>query len=271
MPKHRLIATLLVHQGRVVQTRKFKPTNMVGSPFTAVDFFNAWAVDEIAIVEISRGEEYLDQYVQLVEELSRRSFVPLTIGGKIRDLGLVTRYTRAGADKVIVNSGAFDDPDLVSRIAETYGSQCCVVSIDARPDAAMASGYEAAVERGTRPTGADALEWAEKAVEKGAGEIMVNSLDHDGDKRGYDLDLVRLVSDSIKVPVIAMGGVGNWQHLVDGITEGHADAVAAGNIFHYTEHSTKKAKEFMLESGLPVRKPVFFKVDMPRLPKYRPY
>jgi len=271
MPKHRLIATLLVHQGKVVQTRKFKPTNVVGSPFTAVEFFNTWAIDEILIVEISPTKDYLELFVEILEELSRRCFVPLTVGGKIENLDLVHRYTRAGADKVIVNTHALENPGLIGDIGASFGSQCVVVSIDSRPNREMPSGYEAVGNRGTEPSGRDALDWAREATDAGAGEILVNSVEFDGDKRGYDLGLIRLMSENLSVPIIAMGGVGEWSHLVEGITEGRADAVAAGNIFHYTEHSTKIAKEYMIEAGQNVRVPVFHTIDMPRLPKYRPY
>lgn len=269
--KNRLIATLLVHEGNVVQARRFRRTNMVGSAFTAVDFFNTWTVDEIMVLEVSYSEAYLERFVDIVENLSRRCFVPLTVGGKVNSLDMVRRYTRAGADKVVLNTAAVGNPALLEEIATNFGSQCLVVSIDARPEPAMASGYEAVTENGRRTTGIDALELAKRCVKRGAGEIMVNQLEHDGDRRGYDLPLVRLMADNLDVPVIAFGGVGQWQHLVDGIAQGHADAVAAGNIFHYTEHSTKKAKEFMVKSGIPARHSTFYKVNMPRLPKYEPY
>lgn len=269
--KHRLIATLLVYNGNVVQTRRFKRTNMIGSAFTAVDFFNGWTVDEIMVLEISSDDSFLERFVAIVEGLSRRCFVPLSVGGKIRNLNLVSRYTRAGADKVVINSHAVQRPALISEIAESFGSQCVVVSIDARPNAAMPSGYEVMVAHGQRATGLDARAWARKAVDLGGGEIMINSVEHDGDKRGYDLRLVQLISESVEVPVIAFGGVGKWDHLVAGINEGRADAVAAGNIFHYTEHSTKKAKEFMESAAIPVRHSTFYKVDMPRRPSYQPF
>jgi cyclase len=269
--KHRLIATLLVNDSVVVQTRKFKRTNMVGSAFTAVDFFNGWAVDEIMVLEISHTLEHVEAFIQIVEELSRRCFVPLTVGGKISDISLVNRYTRAGADKVVVNTHAVRNPALVSEIARQFGSQCCVVSIDAKPSGAHPSGYRVMIGNGQEPTDLDVLEWARAVVGHGAGEIMVNNLEHDGDKRGYDLALVRLLADSVDVPVIAMGGVGEWSHFADGIRLGHADAVAAGNIFHYSEHSTKKAKEFLEREGLRVRHSEFYKVNMPRRVKYKPF
>ncbi len=271
MTKRRLIASLLVYNGNVVQTRRFKRTNMVGSAFTAVDFFNAWAVDEIMVLEISYSDAFMERFVDIVHNLSRRCFVPLTVGGKIRDLEMVNRYTRAGADKVILNTGAVRMPSLVTRIAENYGTQCVLVSIDGGPNPEMPSGYEVHIDNGREPAGKDVLEWAEECVELGAGEIMINSLAHDGNKQGYDLELTRMVSDAVGVPVIAFGGAGRWEDFVAGIEQGHADAVAAGNIFHYTEHSTKKAKEFMEKSGIPVRSSTFYKVDMPRRPAYEPY
>lgn len=269
--KNRLIATLLVHEGKVVQTRKFRRTNMVGSAFTAVDFFNSWAVDEIMVLEVSYSDAYLDRFVNIVENLSRRCFVPLSVGGKIRNLDMVHRYTRAGADKVVLNTAAIDTPELLGEIATAYGNQCVIVSLDAQANALMPSGYEAVAANGRRPAGCDVLTLAENCVASGAGEIMINALDRDGDRRGYDLDLLRQVTERLSVPVIAFGGVGKWEHLVEGITLGHADAVAAGNIFHYTEHSTKKAKEFMMHAGVSVRHSTFYKVNMPRRPQYEPY
>lgn len=271
MTKNRLIATLLIYNGDVVQTRRFKRTNMVGSAFTAVDFFNTWTVDEITVLEISYGRTHLERFVDIVEELSRRCFVPLTVGGKIADLGLAVRYTRVGADKVTVNTHALERPALITEIADSFGRQCVVLSIDARSDESMPSGYRVVVDNGRRDADLDALEWAQQGVSLGAGEILLNSIEHDGDKRGYDLDLVRLIADAVPVPVIAMGGVGKWEHLVEGIRDGHADAVAAGNIFHYTEHSTKKAKEFMADAGLNVRASTFYRVGLPRRPKYKPF
>lgn len=269
--RHRLIATLLVHQGNIVQTRRFKRTNMVGSAFTAVDFFNGWAVDEIVVLEISYDLSWLERYIQIVADLSRRCFVPLTVGGKIADIGLVHRYVRAGADKVVVNTQAFNNLDLIDEIAANYGSQCCVASIDARPDTALPSGYRVVIDNGRTDTSADALDWAQTLAKRGAGEIMINNIEYDGDKRGYDLQLVSLIANNVSVPVIAMGGVGKWDDFVDGITKGGANAVAAGNIFHYTEHSTKKAKEHLEAAGINVRRSQFYTVNMPRLPKYKPF
>lgn len=271
MVKNRLIATLLVHNGQVVQTRRFRPTNVVGNPFTAVDFFNSWAIDEISVLEISPTDGHVDRFVDLIGELSRRCFVPLTVGGKVRDLNLVHSYIRAGADKVMLNTAAVETPELITEIADHYGRQCVVVSIDGKTDSTMPSGYRVMIGNGKRETDLDVVRWGQDAVAAGAGEVMVNSVDHDGDKRGYDLTLIRTVADALHVPVVAMGGVGEWADLAAGLREGHADAVAAGNIFHYTEHSTKKAKEYLVAQGMDMRAPGFYKVNMPRRPKYRPF
>lgn len=271
MPKHRLIATLLVDSGNVVQTRQFKRTNVVGSALTAVDFFNGWTVDEIMLLEISSDRRWLPRMEEIVAELSKRCFVPLSVGGKIDAVELAARYLRTGADKVVVNTAAFTRPELITEIANRFGRQCVVVSIDGRPGAKTDSGYQVTVDNARRDTGRDVIDWAREAVEWGAGEIMVNCTSHDGNKQGYDLALVKKVSSAVSVPVIAMGGANEMSNFVDGIVKGGADAVAAGNVFHYFEHSTKKAKEAMAAAGLPVRSIGFYKVAMPRRPKYRPF
>src|SRR3990167_2449682 len=192
--KHRLIATLLVFQDVVVQTRQFHRTNMVGNAFTAVDFFNGWAIDEIIVLEISYSRDYLQKFIEIVEELSRRCFVPLTIGGKITDLSLVHHYFRAGADKIVVNTGAVNSPSIIPDIVRQYGSQCCVVSIDVKRDAHQPSGYRVMADNGRQATDLDALNWARKVQTLGAGEIIVNNVEYDGNKQGYDLTVVRLLS-----------------------------------------------------------------------------
>jgi imidazole glycerol-phosphate synthase subunit HisF len=271
MPKHRLIATLLVDSGHVVQTRQFKRTNMVSSAFTAVDFFNSWTVDEIIVLEVSNDFSHLSRMPEIVAELSRRCFVPLAVGGKIRDVDLAHRYLRLGADKVVINTAAVERPELIAEIAAAYGQQCVIVSVDARPDTEMPSGYRVMIDNARRETDLDAVAWAHQAVERGAGELMINATTHDGNKQGYDLALMRRVTSVVSVPVIAMGGVGKLSDFVDGIKLGGAQAVAAGNILHYFEHSTKKAKEAMAAAGLSVRHIGFYHVNMPRRPKYRPY
>jgi imidazole glycerol-phosphate synthase subunit HisF len=271
MLKHRLIATLLVDCGNIVQTRHFKRTNMVGSAFTAVDFFNGWTVDEIIVLDISPDTSWTPRMLEIVTELSRRCFVPLSVGGKIRDVDTAARYLRIGADKVVINTAAIERPSLITEIAERYGRQCVIVSIDGRPDAEAPSGYAVTIDNGRRDTKQDVVGWAREAQDRGAGELMINSTTHDGNKQGYDLNLIKKVSAAVSIPVIAMGGAGQLSHFVDGIVSGGADAVAAGNLFHYFEHSTKKAKEAMAAAGLPVRGIGFYKVNMPRRPRYRPF
>jgi imidazole glycerol-phosphate synthase subunit HisF len=271
VPKHRLIATLLIDSGNVVQTRLFKRTNVVGSALTAVDFFNGWTVDEIIALEISDNADWLPRMEQIVSELSRRCFVPLSVGGKITSVKMAAAYIRMGADKVVLNTGALEQPNLIEEIVARFGRQCLVVSIDGQPDPGLPSGYHVVVGNARRHTGRDAVEWAREAVERGAGELLINSTTHDGNKLGYDIDLIRKVSSAVTVPVVAMGGVGELAHFVEGIKSGGADAVAAGNIFHYFEHSTKKAKEAMRAAGVSVRGISFYKVKMPRRPKYRPF
>ena len=268
MVKLRLIATLLVYHGDVVQTRRFRRTNMVGSPITAVDFFNSWTVDEIMVLDISGSRERRNEFHDVVADLSRRCFVPLGVGGLIASLDDVRELTMLGADKVVVNSAALEHPELLTEISSSFGSQALVVSIDLDDDPQQPSGFSVFTHNARIETHRDAVSWAREAVRLGAGELMVNHRQFDGDKRGYNLAAVRAIAEAVDVPVIAMGGVGEWQHLVDGLTQGQVDAVAAGNIFHYTEHSTKRAKAFLEEAGVPVRKSVFYKLNMPRRPKY---
>lgn len=269
MLKKRLIPSLLVRDGKIVQSVQFKHTNVIGNAFTAVDFFNAWAVDEILILDISREHTGREEFFHIVEELSERCFVPLSVGGWITTIADIEALLGRGADKVTINTHAFKHPEFVTEAARIFGSQCIVVSIDTRRDG---SGRHIVwIDRGRENTGMGAVEWAKKAQELGAGEILLTSIDHDGMRRGYDLELMSEVSGSVEIPVIAFGGVGDWQHMVEGVNVGHVDAVSAGNIFHYTEHSTKKAKEFMREKGVSVRDTVFYKVTLPRRPRYKQY
>ena len=269
MITNRLIAILLIYNGEVVQTRNFKPTNFIGNAFTAVDFFNSWAVDEICILEISNDTNYLNKFIYIVEELSNRCFVPLTVGGKIRSVDDAHKYLRAGADKVVVNSGAFKKKELIKKISDKYGSQCVTLSIDAKLDKKFSSNYKIMIENGKIETNCDLLDWVKYGVKQGAGEILLNSVEHDGGKKGYNLELIKLVSSNVKVPTIAMGGVGIWKHFLEGIKIGKAQSVAAGNIFHYTEHSTKKAKEYLIKSGIQMRPTYFYGLNSPRNVKYK--
>ncbi len=269
MLKKRLIACLVWSKGMIVQSIGFKHTNVVGNAITAVDFFNTWAVDEIVILNASREDEYAPEFLQVIEGLSERCFVPLTAGGWITDCDNIRELLANGADKVIVNTHGFRHPDFITRASTKFGRQCIVVSIDTRLN--EQGFHEVYIDRGREPTGMDAVTWAKTAEAKGAGELFVTSIDQDGARNGYDCELLSIISDQVDIPVIASGGVGEWAHMVDGITRGKADAVSAANIFHFHEQSTKIAKDHLLEAGLDVRDPVFYKIRLPRKPVYNIY
>lgn len=252
MLKKRLIPVLILRDGQVVQSVQFKHTNVIHwNCATAVDFFNVWAVDEIVVLDVSRTQVHREMFYAAVELLSKKCFVPLTVGGWVSSPDEVRKLLRLGADKVVINTEAVRNPGLITRCAETFGSQCVVSSIDAKR--IPQDKYEVYVNRGAEPTGKEPAEWAKEVERLGAGEIFLNCIDADGFRQGYDLGLLRSVVGAVRVPVIAMGGVFTWDHLVEGIRDGGSDAVAAANIFHYTEHSTKKAKAHMRAAGIDVR------------------
>ena len=269
MLKKRLIPSLLVRDGRVVPSVQFRHTNVIGNVITAVDFFNGWAVDEILILDVSRDHTGREAFLDIVDELSERCFVPLAVGGWITSIADIETLLEHGADKVTINTYAFRNPQFITEAAKVFGSQCIVVSIDAKRDASGAAIVW--IDRGREDTGVTAEAWAQQAAELGAGEILLTSIDHDGMRNGYDLALMKSVSDAVSIPVIAFGGVGHWSHMVAGVTEGGADAVSAGNIFHFTEHSTKKAKEYLRSAGVDVRDTFFYRVAIPRRPRYKQY
>jgi cyclase len=251
MVKKRLIPVLILRDGMIVQTLQFKFTNIIGDAITAVEFFNRWAADEIIILDVSRTAAKREKFYSVIQNLSRKCFVPLTVGGWIDSVEEVRRLTRYGADKVTVNTAAVRRPAFITECATVFGSQCIVAAIDARRRAA--GDWEVVVDRGREPTGRPVLEWAQQCEAAGAGEIFLTSIDQDGTRRGYDLELMRAVVDAVTIPVIAFGGVLAWQDLVDGIKLGGCEAVSAANVFHYTEHSTRNAKEFMRRAGIDVR------------------
>ena len=266
MLKHRLIPSIILNNGNIVQSVNFNHTNVIGNAITAVDFFNSWAVDEIIILDVSRTTEQRNNFHKIISGLSKRCFIPLTVGGWIENIDEMQEFLREGADKICINTEAVRNQEIIKESSKIFGSQCIVVGIDAKKNGL--GGYDVIIDRGRENTGKDVIEWAKKVAELGAGEIFLTSIDNDGTKNGYDLELVKQVSESVKIPVIAFGGVGKWEHFVEGITLGNADAVSAANIFHFTEHSTYNAKEFMVKSGLNVRIPKFYKLPTPRKPKY---
>ena len=226
-----------------------------GDPVEVARRYDREGADEITFLDITASSDGRETLVATVEQVAAQVFMPLTVGGGIRSLGDIRRMLNAGADKVGVNTAAIHDPDLVRAAADRFGSQCIVVAIDAKRRAAGggASDWEVFTHGGRRPTGLDAVEWAQRMAQAGAGEILLTSMDRDGTREGFDLALTRAVSDAVSIPVIASGGVGSLAHLVDGIVEGHADAVLAASIFHFGEYSIARAKRHMAAHGVPVR------------------
>lgn len=236
----------------VVQSVQFNHTNVIHwKPLTAVDFFNKWAVDEIVVLDVTRNKKKRQKFLDVVLGLSKKCFVPLTVGGWVDSREEILKLLRLGADKVAINTEAVRNPDFISESAKIVGNQCIVVSMDVKTH--KNGDYEVYIDRGREPTGLSPFDWARKVQSMGAGEIFLNCIDRDGFRQGYDLKLLRQVCDAVDIPVIAMGGVFTWQHLVDGIVKGGADAAAAANIFHYTEHSTIKAKEYLRQHNIEVR------------------
>src|SRR3989338_2509002 len=254
MLKKRLIPCLLLQNGQLVKSIRFKDYQIVGNPKIAIQFFNAWAVDEIVFLDISRDRDYtsrlrtdykfrmLATLAEIVRECSRICFVPLTVGGGIRTVEHMRELFRNGADKISMNTEAVRRPTLITEAADKFGSQAVVVSVDVKQIAN--GGYEVYIDHGQEPTGLDPIEWAKRAEALGAGEIFLNSIDRDGSLAGYDLNLIRTVVDAVRIPVIVCGGVGKWQDLADGVRAG-ASAVSAANIFHFTEQSTRHAKKYL--------------------------
>ena len=263
MLKKRLVPTILLQNGQVVKSIGFKEYQIIGNPRVAIRFFNAWAVDEIVFLDTSKKKEYsslmrsdynfktFETFAGIVKDCATICFVPLTVGGGLRTIQDMRELFAVGADKVVTNSEAVRRPAFIAEAAERFGSQAIVVSIDARKKGA--NSYEVYTEYGSHATGLDPVSWAKKAEELGAGEIYLTSIDRDGSHKGYDLDLLKSVTDAVSIPVIASGGVGKWQDLVDGVQIGKASAVSAANIFHYKEQSTRDAKRYMAEAGLDVR------------------
>jgi len=251
MLKKRLVACLLIRDGLIVQSIGFKRYLPIGKPRFPIEFVVKWDVDEIVLLDMSATPEGRTPDTGVLEQLSRSCFVPLTVGGGIKSVDDVRRITRAGADKAAINAHAVARPRLVSEIADIFGSQCVVVSIDCRRE--RDGSYQVYTHSGSRPTGLTPDGWAKQVEALGAGEIFLNSIDRDGSKQGYDLELIRRVSDSVSIPVVACGGVGNYADFAPGVLEGGASAVAAANIFHYIEHSTIVAKAHLLRSGVDIR------------------
>ena len=251
----RIIPCLDVDNGRVVKGVQFVDIRDAGDPVEISKKYNEQGADEITFLDITATQEARDTTVHTVEAIAAEVFIPLTVGGGIRTLEDIRRMLNAGADKVSINSAAVKDPDFVAEAAARFGSQCIVVAIDAKKVSAEGETprWEIFTHGGRKPTGIDAVEWAVRMVNNGAGEILLTSMDRDGPKNGFDLGVTRAIADAVTVPVIASGGVGNLQHLVDGVTLGGADAVRAASIFHFGEYTIPQAKAYMRERGIEVR------------------
>ena len=250
----RIIPCLDVDQGRVVKGVNFVDIRDAGDPVEIAARYNQQGADEITFLDITASHEGRDTTIHTVEQIASEVFIPLTVGGGISELSHIRNLLNAGADKVSINSAAVRRPEFVAEAAEKFGSQCIVVGIDAKKvDEASEPKWEIFTHGGRRATGIDAVEWAVKMCDLGAGEILLTSMDRDGTRIGFDLELTRAVSDAVSIPVIASGGVGNLEHLADGVTLGGADAVLAASIFHYGEHTVGEAKSVMRDRGIEVR------------------
>jgi len=250
----RIIPCLDVNAGRVVKGVNFMGLRDAGDPVEVAARYNKQGADEITFLDITASSDNRDLILHIVEAVATQVFIPLTVGGGVRKVEDVRRLLNAGADKISINTAAVQDPQLIADASRHYGSQCIVVAIDAkRVNAAGPLRWEVYTHGGRRPTGLDALDWGRKMEDLGAGEILLTSMDRDGTRAGFDLELTRAFSDALSIPVIASGGVGSLAHLVDGILKGHASAVLAASIFHYGEFTVGQAKQLMAESGIDVR------------------
>ncbi len=251
----RVIPCLDVDAGRVVKGVRFVDIRDAGDPVEIARRYDEQGADEITFLDITASHEGRDTMVHVVEQVASQVFIPLTVGGGIREIEDIRRMLMAGADKVGINTAAVFRPDFVAEASSRFGAQCIVVAIDARRVSGTGEPprWEIYTHGGRRPTGIDAVEWAGRMEQLGAGELLLTSMDRDGTRDGFDLELTRAVADTVGIPVIASGGVGTLQHLVEGIIEGHADAVLAASIFHFGEHTVAEAKQVMAAAGIEVR------------------
>ncbi len=251
----RIIPCLDVTKGRVVKGVNFVELRDAGNPVEISRRYDDQGADELTFLDITASSDNRDLILHIIEEVAAQVFIPLTVGGGVRKVDDVRRLLNAGADKVSINTAAVQNPQLVADAAGHYGAQCIVVAIDAKQvnKTDNIPHWEVFTHGGRNPTGIDAVEWARKMQSLGAGEILLTSMDNDGTRNGFDLALTSVVSNAVDIPIIASGGVGNLDHLVDGILQGHADAVLAASIFHYGEYTVEQAKKYMAEHGIEVR------------------
>ncbi len=253
MTARRIIPCLDVDGGRVVKGVRFVEIRDAGDPVEIARRYDAMGADELCFLDITASHEGRDTIVEVVEAVAGQVFIPLTVGGGVRTTADVRRLLNAGADKVAINTAAVHHPEVVEEAASRFGSQCIVVAVDAKQVENDPPRWEVFTHGGRKPTGLDVVEWAQRMTALGAGEILLTSMDRDGTREGFDLGLTRAVADAVAVPVIASGGVGNLEHLADGVLDGAADAVLAASIFHFGEYTVEQAKRVMAERGIPVR------------------
>ncbi|HYD79825.1 MAG TPA: imidazole glycerol phosphate synthase cyclase subunit [Paucimonas sp.] len=263
MKKKRLIPVLLLRNGWLVQSKQFRRYQNLGNPVSAVKRLSEWASDELIYLDITRDDSYdlrrddlghpnRHSIFEIIEDVSKVAFMPITVGGRIRSLQDIEKRLALGADKISINTAALDEPRLIESAAKEFGSQCIVVSIDVK----TVDGKPLVVgQGGTQATSRAPRDWARQVEQLGAGEILLNSIDRDGMKTGYDLEMLDQVARDVRIPVIACGGVGEWEHLAEALEQTAVDAVAAANIFHYSDQSVFLAKKFLYERGLNVRSP----------------
>ncbi|HNE27301.1 MAG TPA: imidazole glycerol phosphate synthase subunit HisF [Pseudomonadales bacterium] len=251
----RIIPCLDVDNGRVVKGVQFVDIRDAGDPVEIARRYNEQGADEITFLDITASSDNRATTYDTVERMASQVFIPLTVGGGVRTVDDIRRLLNAGADKVSINTAAIHNPEFVREAAERFGSQCIVVALDAKRVSAEGESnrWEIFTHGGRKATGINAVEWAQKMADYGAGEILLTSMDRDGTKNGFDLGVTRAIADAVNIPVIASGGVGNLQHLVDGVKQGGADAVLAASIFHFGEYTIPQAKQFMAEQGVVVR------------------
>jgi cyclase len=264
MKKHRVIPVLFLRNGFLVQSKQFKRYQNLGNPVSAVKRLSEWGSDELVYLDISRDDNHdmrrddlghanRSSVLDIIEDVSKNAFMPITVGGRIRSMRDIEQRLALGADKISINTMALDQPEFITQAAREFGAQCIVVSIDVRLEE---DGVHRVRRDGNREaTGLTATGWAKRVEELGAGEILLNSIDRDGMKNGYDLPLLDAVSSAVRIPVIGCGGVGEWEHLAQGLQQTKADAVAAGNIFHYSDQSVYLARKHLFGAGLNVRSP----------------
>lgn len=249
----RIIPCLDVTAGRVVKGVNFVELRDAGDPVEIARRYDEQGADELTFLDITASSDQRDMILHVIEAVASQVFIPLTVGGGVRKVEDIRRLLNAGADKISINTSAVTNPDLVSNASAKYGSQCIVVAIDAKAKSNGEPGWEIFTHGGRNPTGLDAIAWAKEMQARGAGELLLTSMDRDGTKQGFNLPLTRAVADAVDIPVIASGGVGNLDHLVEGVLQGHASAVLAASIFHYGEYTVQQAKAHMAQAGITVR------------------